>query len=213
MTRDRELITPGQRFGERLGRPTSAESLQQKVHRAERDTLELGWQTMIDDGSAITAAGLVAAARRRFVTGAGKSYALAYLLVTDLSVGLAQVQLVDAASGQGVSALTDVRPTDVLVAISLRRYRPETAALAGAFAERGGRVVAITDAIDSPVGAAAEVLITVPTTSASHVDTVTAVVSACHLLTTLAAASAKGARRRIADRELITDQLGLYPQE
>lgn len=213
MSTNRDLSSPGQRFGARLGRPTSAESLQHKVISAERDTLETGWQRLVDDASVINAAGLVVAARRRFVTAAGKSYALAHLLATDLSVGLSQVQLVDAASGHGVSMITDVRDSDVLIAIGLRRYRAETAALARAFADRGGTVVAISDAADSPLASAAKVLITVPTTSASHVDSVTAVVSASHLLTTLAAASAKGARRRIADRELINDQLGLYTQE
>nr|WP_231748020.1 SIS domain-containing protein [Auraticoccus cholistanensis] len=196
-----------------MGRPTTAEALQQRVVERELATLQRGLGDLVADGSVLRAAQQVVAARRRVVAGAGKSYALAHLLSTDLGVGLSQVQLVDAASGRGLDVLTDVRTTDVLVAVSLRRYRPETASLARLFAERGGTVVALTDAADSPVAQVAATVITVPTTSASHVDSATAVVSVAHLLTTLSTASAKGARRRLAEREALSDQLALYTRE
>lgn len=210
---DTSLSTPSQRYGARLGRPSTAEALQQRVVGRELATLEQGLADLEADGSVLRAAQQVVAARRRMVAGAGKSYALAHLLSTDLAVGLSQVQLLDAASGGGLDVLSDVRGSDVLVVVSLRRYRPETASLARIFAECGGTVVALTDAADAPVAAVADTVITVPTTSASHLDSATAVVSAAHLLTTLSTASAKGARRRLAQRETLSHQLALYRRE
>lgn len=210
---DTRLTSPSQRYGARLSRPSTAEALQRRVVAQEQQTLARGLTQLEADGSALRAAQQVVAARRRVVAGAGKSYALAHLLSTDLGVGLSQVQLVDAASGRGLDVLQDVRTTDVLVAVSLRRYRHETSSFAGMFAARGGTVVAITDAADSPVAGVAHTVLIVPTTSASHLDSATAVVSVAHLLTTLSTASAKGARRRLAERETLADQLALYRRE
>lgn len=206
-----EPNSPSGRYGARLGRASTAEALQERLIAQELATLDGSLRGVRDDGSLVRAAQLVVAARRRIVTGAGKSYPLAHLLSLDLATALSQVSVLDAASGRGVDQLSDVRDSDVLIAIGLRRYRRETIALAEVFAERGGTVVALTDAIDSPLAAPAAATVVVDTASASHVISATAVVSAGHLLTTLSAASAKGARRRLAQREEILARLDGEP--
>ncbi|RIQ35760.1 MurR/RpiR family transcriptional regulator [Jiangella rhizosphaerae] len=205
-----ELTSPSQRFGARLQRPSSAAALQARVIEQETRTLAEAFERVASDGSVVAAAATVVAARRRFVAGTGKSFAYASLLAVDLSAGLSNVTLVDGTLVRHLDVLADVRDTDVLVAVSLRRYRRETVALAGRFAAAGGTVVAVTDTAASPLTAVAGQSIVVPTASASFADSPTAVAAVLHLLATLTTASAKGARRRLAERDRLAHDLDLY---
>jgi DNA-binding MurR/RpiR family transcriptional regulator len=144
------------------------------------------------------------------VAGAGKSFAYASLLATDLSAGLSQVTLIDGAVVRAIDILSEVRTSDVLVAVSLRRYRRETVLAAEHFAAAGGTVVAITDDPGAPLAATAAETVVVSTDSASYADSPTAVAAVIHLLTTLTTASAKGARRRIAERDRLARALGTH---
>lgn len=210
MSAAEELSSPSQRFGARLQRPSSAAALQARVIEQETRTLAEALERVAADGSVAAAAALVVAARRRFVAGTGKSFAYASLLAVDLSAGLANVTLVDGTLVRHLDVLADVRDTDVLVAVSLRRYRRETVALAERFAAAGGAVVAITDTASSPLVRVAGQAIVVPTASASFADSPTAVAAVVHLLATLTTASAKGARRRLAERDRLAHDLDLY---
>lgn len=207
---NRDLTSPHQRFGARLQRPKSAANLQARVIEQETRTLAEAFARVSADGSVAAAAATVVAARRRFVAGTGKAFAYASLLAVDLSAGLSNVTLVDGTLVRHVDVLADVRDSDVLVAISLRRYRRETVALAERFAAAGGTVVAVTDAAGSPLTAVAGQSIVVPTDSASFADSPTAVAAVIHLLATLTTASAKGARRRLAERDRLADELDIY---
>ncbi|WP_116950041.1 SIS domain-containing protein [Jiangella endophytica] len=205
-----ELTSPSQRFGARLQRPSSAAALQTRVIEQETKTLAEAFARVTADGTVAAAAATVVAARRRFVAGTGKSFAYASLLAVDLSAGLSNVTLVDGTLVRHVDVLADVRESDVLVAVSLRRYRRETIALARRFAAAGGAVVAVTDTADSPLTTVAGQSIVVPTASASFADSPTAVAAVVHLLATLTTASAKGARRRLAERDRLAHDLELY---
>ncbi|TDC53099.1 SIS domain-containing protein [Jiangella ureilytica] len=210
MSAAEQLSSQSQRFGARLQRPSSAAALQARVIEQETRTLADAFERVAADGSVAAAAATVVAARRRFVAGTGKSFAYASLLAVDLSAGLANVTLIDGTLVRHVDVLADVRDTDVLVAVSLRRYRRETVALAERFAAAGGAVVAVTDTAESPLVAAAGQSIVVPTASASFTDSPTAVAAVVHLLATLTTASAKGARRRLAERDRLARDLDLY---
>ncbi len=50
----------------------------------------------------------------------------------------------------------------------------------------------------------------VATGSASYVDSPTVIASVLHVLATLTTASAKGARRRLGERDRLNTELGLY---
>lgn len=202
--------SPDERFAQRLAGRPSAEVLIRRVVGQETAHLPVALAAVVEQGSLPQAAALVVAARRRYVAGTAKSLAYATLLAADLSVGLSHVHLVDDATVRALDVLAEVAPTDVLVAFSFRRYRRETVALARAFVAAGGTLVAITDDEDAPLAAIAQQTVVVNTDSASFADSPTAVVAVSHLLATLAAASAKGARRRIAARDALAADLDLY---
>lgn len=209
----KKLSSPGKRYGARLQHRSLSGILQQRVIDKELATLAVALERIRQDGSAIDLAGLVVAARRRFVTGSGKSFAYATLLARDLAAGLAQVFLIDDTVNRALDILSETKATDVLIVFSLRRYRRDTLDLARRFAAAGGTVVAITDEEDAPITAIATTSICVPTDSVSYADSPTAIAATIHLVTTLCTASAKGARRRLAERDRLSHELELYLED
>lgn len=210
---NRQLHTPNERYGARLNQRSSSLVLQEKIVQREQQNLEEALARVVQDGSAVRLAATVVAARRRFVAGSGKSLAYATLLATDLSAGLSLVTLIDDAVVRAVDILSEVRNADVLIAFSMRRYRRDTIQLCREFKNAGGSVLVITDDRDAPAAKVADETLVVTTESASYADSPTAVAAVCHLVTTLATASAKGARRRLADRDRVAHRLALYEED
>ncbi len=207
---DRELVSPRERYGERIRTNVSAEALQARVIEAETRSLARTFDELSQSGDVPRAAALILGARRRYIGGQGKAAAYAELLGADLSATLSNVFLVDGRALTPLTVLTDVRASDVLVMFSMRRYREETVRFGELFREAGGQLLAITDSDDAPLAAAASALIRVHTGSASYADSPTSVAAVCHLLSTLTTASAKGARRRLSIRDRLGAHLGLY---
>ncbi|GAB3711446.1 MurR/RpiR family transcriptional regulator [Nocardiopsis nanhaiensis] len=207
---NRSLRSQGERFRARLQRPSSAEALQRRLIEQETRHLREALHRVEEDGSVAGAAALIVAARRRFITGTGKSFAYASLLATDLAAGLSNTTLIDGAVVRPLDILGEVRSSDVLVAVSMRRYRRDTVSFAEHFASEGGTVVGITDDPGAPLAATASETIVATTDSASYADSPTAVAAVVHLLTTLTTASSKGARRRLAERDRISRTLDTY---
>jgi DNA-binding MurR/RpiR family transcriptional regulator len=209
---NRRLASPDQRYGARLQRRPTATALLQQLVQQETANLAATLERLEADGSLEQAARRIVAAKRRFITGGSKSWSYASLLATDLSASLAHVTLIDGTVVRAVDVLSDVRPSDVLVAFSLRRYARSTIAVAREFAAAGGTVIGVTDDPESAVAKVSEVAVVVSTASASYADSPTAVAAVVHILATLTAASAKGARRRLARRDVITQRLGVYEE-
>ena len=204
-----ELGTPRERYDARLQR-RSALVLKRRVVDQEREQLSHALDWARDDPAFERIAALIVAARRRFVLGAAKSFTYASLLAMDLSAGLANVTLIDGTIVRPLDVLSDVRTTDVLVAFSLARYRKYTVEMAELFKRAGGTLVLITDSPDAPLVAMADEALIVDTASASFANSPTSVALVIHILTTLTTASAKGAGRRLVERDRLSDQLGLY---
>lgn len=204
------LASPSDRFAARLQRNSSAANLRARIVEAEMSNLNQAFQQLGEDDSLVHAASGIVKARRRFIVGAGKSFAHATLLAWELSAGLGQVLLVDEVTVRSLDVLVDVRPSDVLIAFSFRRYQRHTVAVAEAFHACGGHVIGITDSPEAPITRLAQDVVVVPTTSASYADSPTAVTAVIHLLSTLTTASAKGARRRLTERERLHHRLGTY---
>ncbi|GAA1657016.1 MurR/RpiR family transcriptional regulator [Microbacterium flavum] len=211
--RDRELSSPGDRYGERFRTNISAEALLAKVIETETRSLALTFAELGASGDISRAVALILGARRRYITGRGKGAAYADLLGADLATTLSNVFVVDGRSLTDLTVLTDVRASDVLVAFTMRRYREETVRFGQLFSRAGGELIVVTDAQDAPLADVASVLLPVHTNSASSADSPTAVAAVCHLLGTLTAASAKGARRRLAMRDELAVDLDLYHVE
>ena len=207
--RNRELTSPQERYDARLQRRSST-LLQRRVVEQERATIEGALDLILADDSIAQAAARIVAARRRFIIGSAKSFSYASLLAFDLGVGLSQVTLIDGTVVRGVDVLADVRSNDLMVAFSFRRYRRDTVEIARRFVDAGGELVAVTDFEDAPLAKIADQCIYVATGSASYVDSPTVVASVLHVLATLTTASAKGARRRLVERDRLNTELGLY---
>jgi DNA-binding MurR/RpiR family transcriptional regulator len=206
---NRELASPHERYDARLQRRSST-LLQQRVVEQERASIAEALDLILADDSIARAAARIVAARRRFIVGSSKSFSYASLLAFDLSAGLSQVTLIDGTVVRSVDVLSDVRSSDLMVAFSLRRYRRDTVEIARRFVEAGGELVAITDFDDAPLADIADQCIYVATGSASYVDSPTVVAAVLHVLATLTTASAKGARRRLGERDRLNTELGLY---
>ena len=205
-----ELSSPDARFEARMPRRSSAETLARRVVEQEQANLARALAAVTADGSVARAAAKVAAARRRFTLGRGKSGAYAALVAADLSASMAGVYVV---GDDVIDLLCDVRASDVLIAFSFRRYARTTPRVAEEFKRAGGTLVGVTDAADSHLAAISDVPVVVSTGSASYADSPTAVAAVCHLLVTLAAASAKGARRRLARRDVLAGVLDTYEED
>ena len=206
---NRELASPHERYDARLQRRSST-MLQRRVVEQERASIDGALDQILTDESIAQAAARIVAARRRFIIGSAKSFSYASLLAFDLGVGLSQVTLIDGTVVRGVDVLADVRANDLMVAFSFRRYRRDTVDIARRFVEAGGELVAVTDFEDAPLAKLADQCIYVATGSASYVDSPTVVASVLHVLATLTTASAKGARRRLVERDRLNTELGLY---
>ena len=197
--------TPAERF-ERNVQRRSANVLKQRVLDQQRVAFEKALAWAAEHDAIEQAAARIVSARRRYLLGAGKSGAYASLLATDLSAGLSGVHLVT----RPLDLLGDIRAGDLLVAISMERYRRETVEVAGAYVRRGGELVLITDADDAPLAPLAATRVVVGSGSASFANSPTPVVLALHLLATLTIASSKGAGRRLHDRDALAAELDLY---
>jgi DNA-binding MurR/RpiR family transcriptional regulator len=208
--RDRRLVSPGERYGERIRTNVSAEALQARVIETETRSLIQTFEELTRTGDVPHAASLILGARRRYISGRGKAAAYAELLGADLAATLSNVFIVDGRTLTPLTVLTDVRSSDVLVVFSMRRYREETVRFGELFRAAGGQLVVVTDSEDAPLASLASALIRVHTGSASYADSPTSVAAVCHLLSTLTTASAKGARRRLAVRDGFGTDLGLY---
>ncbi|UQN14949.1 MurR/RpiR family transcriptional regulator [Gulosibacter sp. ACHW.36C] len=207
---NRSLVSPRDRFGNRVRKNLSAATMQERVVASDTRALADTYARLDESGAAQQAAAVVLGARRRFIAGEGKSAAYALLLATDLSATLSNIHLIEGRALTPIVALTDVRETDVLIVFAMRRYSAEVIRLGRLFHEAGGQLICITDSESAPLVDLANVVIIVDTGSASYADSPTPVVAVAHLLSTLISASAKGARRRLTERDRLAQELGLY---
>ncbi|GLY06769.1 MULTISPECIES: SIS domain-containing protein [Actinoplanes] len=206
------MTTPAERFDRNVQR-RSAKVLKQRVLEQQRAEFGKALAWAAEHDAIERAAALIVSARRRFLLGYGKSHGYASLLATDLSGGLSGVHLVGDGALRPLDVLGDIRQGDLLVAVSMERYRRETVEVASAYVRHGGDLVLITDAEDAPLAGAATARIVIGADSASFANSPTAVALALHLLATLTIASSKGAGRRLRDRDALAAELGLYVEE
>lgn len=201
--------------------PRSSTLLKHRLLEAHRAEFDAGLARVAADPSLESAAAVITRARRRFVIGAATSFTYASLLAAKMSAALAKVTLVDGTIVRPLEILSDVHDSDVLIAVSLRPYRRYTIDAAVPFVQAGGSLVVITDAPDAPLAPYARQVVNVADEPASSDDadrlhpetpavSPAVVAMVIDILTALSSASAKGAGRRLADRERLASELGLY---
>ncbi|MFZ4893895.1 MurR/RpiR family transcriptional regulator [Plantibacter sp. Mn2098] len=203
------LHRPGERTEAGLQR-RSASLLKQRVleHEDANFARTLAWAK--EDPALERAAALIVSARRRFLIGASTSFTYASLLAAELGASLANVTLVDGTIVRPLDVLSDVRSSDVMIAISLQRYRRSTVDFAVPFAQAGGTLVLITDAPDAPLVEHASESIVIGGQGEPGQNSPTAISLVLHVLAMLTTASAKGAARRLIERDRLASTLGVY---
>lgn len=221
----RDGVGPGEHGQEPSRAPRASALLKSRLVEAYREEFALGLGWAAADPSLEAAAARITGARRRFVLGAASSFTHASLLAAKLSAALAQVTLVDGTIVRPLDILSDVRDTDVLIVVSLRRWRSYTIDNALPFVRAGGSLVVLTDSEENPLvehaseavvmrSGGAEPFARVPGGLRVHPESpqVSPIVVALviDILATLSSASAKGAGRRLAERERLAGELGLY---
>lgn len=153
----RLFIEPVERHNQARPRgkvPPALRSFEQDIGNlaATRDSLDLK--------SLSRAVRLVTRTRRVFVVGFRSAYAVADLLSYHLGLAVAATVQVDAAKGRRFDAMFDISDKDLLIAIAFPRYTRLTVEAARYAAERGSRIIAITDGPFSPLAKVADVLLT-----------------------------------------------------
>jgi DNA-binding MurR/RpiR family transcriptional regulator len=134
------------------------------------------------------AAELIAAAERVFCLGLRSSFSVAYIFHYVQSLfGTASV-LVDGAGGTGIDVLRTIRPTDVMLAVTVKPYNRYTVDAARYARRQGMRLVAVTDSEVSPLAALADATLIVGTDTPSFFHTMTPAFAAVECLAALVAA-------------------------
>lgn len=141
--------------------PAAAETVLQAV--VESGIAELERLRRNLDGTAFRAAvELLRDAPQPCVTAQHLAYPMAALFAWSLIRHGRQCLLLDNTGGYALPQSMLLRPGDLLVAISVAPYQPSVVQAAQAHAERGGKVLAITDTALSPLAPHATVLLELP---------------------------------------------------
>ncbi len=115
----------------------------------------------VDHQAIDRAVGVLAAADTIYLIGLRRTFPVtSYMSYAMGKLGIRNV-LVDGIAGMGAEQSSFISPRDAALAISFAPYAAETVALTTAARTRGTRIVAITDAVFSPIAAPADVLIEV----------------------------------------------------
>lgn len=210
MTDTEQRSSTRERYDRRVPQNLSAATLEERIIASDTRALTHTYEQIAATESARQAAALALKSRRRFIAGEGTSSAFALLLATELSATLSNIHLIGSHALSPLVALTDVRSTDVLVLFSMRPYRSMMLRLAREFHRSGGKVVIVTDSADAPAAKYADRLVVADTGASPFIDSPTPIAAVTHLLGTLISASAKGARRRLNERDRIAKLLELY---
>ncbi len=157
------------------------------------------------------AAELIAASDRVFCIGARSSYAPVYLASYLMAMLGEQMHLIDGARGSDLDALRTLRRKDAVLAVAIEPYTRNTVEAVSFAAERGARLMVITDSHASPLARHAKVAIIVPTETPSFLQTMTPAFVVVECLAALVAAKrGKTAVKAIADAEKFLDRFDAY---
>jgi DNA-binding MurR/RpiR family transcriptional regulator len=119
---------------------------------------------------------------RIHVVGGRFSTALGVYFATHLQMLRSHVHAVSEIPMHRSNAILDMGRNDVVVALDFRRYQRDTIEFGQAVAERGARVILLTDPWLSPLVNSAKLVITVETTSPSPFDSFVSVMGVLELL-------------------------------
>jgi DNA-binding MurR/RpiR family transcriptional regulator len=123
-------------------------------------------------------------ARRLFIVAMRSSFGLATLAHSHFSGIRSGVTLVESSRGMMPDLLTDIGPSDAMLAISFPRYTRGTLEVAEYVKGRGGRVIAITDSILSPLARISDLVIQAKIEGLGFINSYTSAVAIINCLST-----------------------------
>ncbi len=135
----------------------------------------------------VRAADMLLGARRVFCLGLRSSHGIAWHLHYVLSLLGDRAVLLDGMAGTGADMLRHAGAEDVLFAVSVQPYTRASVDLARYAADRGVKVLALTDQATAPLAALAMQTIVVPTDSPSFFHTMTPAFLIAEILAALVA--------------------------
>ena len=165
----------------------------------------------VDPGDWDKAVGWLAESPRVHVVGLRKCFSVAYLFGYLLRLVRREVRQLGTAPGGLVEELRDLTEGDVLVGISIHRYSRDTLAAVTLAAERGLRVVVLTDNPSSPLARYADACFYVECGGATILRSMVGFVSLTQALVTAAAVKLGTVSRSslLLEEELLST-LGIY---
>ncbi|MEM7022399.1 MAG: MurR/RpiR family transcriptional regulator [Pseudomonadota bacterium] len=128
------------------------------------------------------AADLVLAADEIHVIAQQASFGVAHFLAWSFLALGRQTHLLDNVGGIALRQSELVKPLDLAIAVSFPPYAPSVIQAAEAHAERGGKVLAITDTPVSPLVPVAQVVLEAPDAEARHLRSMIAPMCVAHVL-------------------------------
>jgi DNA-binding MurR/RpiR family transcriptional regulator len=139
-------------------------------------------------------------ARNLYVLGLRSSYALAFYLAFDLRFFLDSVRLIELGVGDIPEQVRDINPSDVLVAISFKRYTRKTVEIAKTIKQKGAYIIAITNSELSPTAQIADLALIADTKIPAYFESYTAPMSLLNALITAIALKHKDKAIPMLDR-------------
>ena len=124
------------------------------------------------------------AARTLYILGLRSSHALAFYLAFNLRFFLRSVRLIDLGVGDMPEKLRDAGPSDVLVAISFKRYTREVVRITEKVKKKGTFIVGITNSELSPIAQMSDVALIAETRIPTYFESFTAPMSLINAMIT-----------------------------
>ena len=157
------------------------------------------------------AADLVVESERLFTMGVRSCFSAMHLGAYLLSMIGEKTVLVDGAGAVGLDRLRDIGAGDVLMALSIEPYTRIMVEAVAAARERDAAIIAITDSVVSPIARQADVVIVIPTSTPSFLQTVAPALIVVECIAALVAARrGQKAVAAIADAEAHLERFGSY---
>lgn len=157
---------------------------------------------------------LVLQATNIYIVGMRSSFAVAYYLHHSLNQILGNCKLIKADSGDNVDTLLNIRPSDLVIAITLPRYSKATVQLMKIIKGFNPKIMAITDGYNSPLAPIADVVLPCSFRSlAFHNSIVGPIFLVDFLITAIAIKEPIKTKNRLEEAESILKQLDIHVDE
>ena len=177
-----QLSSPAQRSVLMQGESRKLEECVDDCLWQDQHNLQATYDSLDWDALRSMVRALTSTSGRVFVLAERNSAHIGTYLATHLNMCRPQVHELDAVAPMEVDRLLWLKPEDVLLVFTIRRYSPGALKTASVFREQGCTVMAITDTAESPIVPLSHHWLRVECSNASAFDSYTAAYCLCNAL-------------------------------